>query len=151
MSHIIGKPTFCICKNKGADQLRYNRAADQRLCFRCKDSTIPLLSKSKISGIYPSSVAVQPGLCWTWSDRFSGNPAQIILRFHVLQISQSVLVPDHNHINKPPVKERRKILVANITTSYFNQRTNGPVNAHLISWLSKAQNIQNLEKYMVKK
>ena len=27
----------------------------------------------------------------------------------------------------------------------FNQRTNGPVNAHLISWPSKAQNIQNLE------
>ena len=32
-----------------------------------------------------------------------------------------------------------------------NQRTNGPVNAHLISWPSKAQNIRNLEKYMVKK
>ena len=32
-----------------------------------------------------------------------------------------------------------------------NQRTNGPVNAHLISWPSKAQNIQNLEKYLVKK
>ena len=32
-----------------------------------------------------------------------------------------------------------------------NQRTNGPVNAHLISWPSKAQNIQNLEKYRVKK
>ena len=31
------------------------------------------------------------------------------------------------------------------------QRTNGPVNAHLISWPSKEQNIQNLEKYMVKK
>ena len=26
-----------------------------------------------------------------------------------------------------------------------NQRTNGPINAHLISWPSKAQNIQNLE------
>ena len=26
-----------------------------------------------------------------------------------------------------------------------NQRTNGPVNAHLISWPSKAQNIHNLE------
>ena len=26
-----------------------------------------------------------------------------------------------------------------------DQRTNGPVNAHLISWPSKAQNIQNLE------
>ena len=31
-----------------------------------------------------------------------------------------------------------------ITTS-INQRTNGPVNALLISWPSKAQNIQNLE------
>ena len=28
---------------------------------------------------------------------------------------------------------------------YNNQRTNDPVNAHLISWPSKAQNIQNLE------
>ena len=27
----------------------------------------------------------------------------------------------------------------------LNQRTNGPVNAHLISWPTKAQNIQNLE------
>ena len=27
----------------------------------------------------------------------------------------------------------------------FNQRTNGPVNTHLISWPSEAQNIQNLE------
>ena len=26
-----------------------------------------------------------------------------------------------------------------------NQRTNGPVNTHLISWPSKAQNIQNME------
>ena len=26
-----------------------------------------------------------------------------------------------------------------------NQMTNGPVNAHLIYWPSKAQNIQNLE------
>ena len=28
---------------------------------------------------------------------------------------------------------------------FKNQRTNGPVDAHLISWPSKAQNIQNLE------
>ena len=27
----------------------------------------------------------------------------------------------------------------------LNQRTNGPVHAHLISWPSKAQNIHNLE------
>ena len=32
-----------------------------------------------------------------------------------------------------------------ILKTYINQRTNGPVNAHLISWPSKAQNIQNLE------
>ena len=31
--------------------------------------------------------------------------------------------------------------------SNTNQRTNGPVNAHLISWPSKAQNIQNLKNY----
>ena len=59
------KPTFCICENKGADQLRGNREADQRLCFRYIDSTIPLLFKSEISSLKPSSVAVQPGLCWT--------------------------------------------------------------------------------------
>ena len=37
------KPTFCICENKDADQLRGNREADLRLCFRYLDSTIPLL------------------------------------------------------------------------------------------------------------
>ena len=34
MSHHMGKPTICICENKGADQLRGNLEADQRLCFR---------------------------------------------------------------------------------------------------------------------
>ena len=41
------KPAFCIRENKDADQLRGNREADQRLCFRYTDSTIPLLTKSK--------------------------------------------------------------------------------------------------------
>ena len=36
-------------KNKGADQLRSNCEAGQRLCFRYMDSTIPLLSKFKSS------------------------------------------------------------------------------------------------------
>ena len=51
------KPVFAykpICKNKGAvqlrgNQLRGNHAANQRLCFHNKDSTIPLLPKSEIS------------------------------------------------------------------------------------------------------
>ena len=42
MSLVMRKPAFCICENKDADQLRGNREADQRLCFRYTDSTIPL-------------------------------------------------------------------------------------------------------------
>ena len=34
----MGKPTICIGENKGADQLRGKREADQRLCFRYMDS-----------------------------------------------------------------------------------------------------------------
>ena len=49
VSRIMRKPTFCICKNKDADQLRGNCKADQRLCFRFIDSTIPLLPKYEIS------------------------------------------------------------------------------------------------------
>ena len=48
LSRVMRKPIFCICENKDADQLRGNREADQRLCFRYIDSTIPLLSKSEI-------------------------------------------------------------------------------------------------------
>ena len=33
MCRIMGKPDFCICENKGTDQLCSNCAADQRLCF----------------------------------------------------------------------------------------------------------------------
>ena len=43
---LIIKPTICIGENKGADQLRGNREADQRLCFRYSDSIISLLLKS---------------------------------------------------------------------------------------------------------
>ena len=70
MSRVMRKLTICICENKDADQLRgnRNREADQRLCFRYLDSTIPLLPKYKISSLYPSPVAVQPGLCQTWSE-----------------------------------------------------------------------------------
>ena len=49
MSLLMRKPTICICETKGADQLRSNCEADQRLCFRYMDSIIPLLPKSEIS------------------------------------------------------------------------------------------------------
>ena len=60
------KPTFCICENKDADQLRGNREADQRLCFPFKDSTIPLLPKSEM---YSPVCVGNP------DDRFSHNEA----------------------------------------------------------------------------
>ena len=63
MNRVVRKPTFCICENKDADQLRGNREADQRLCFRYLDNTIPLPPKSKILSLEPSPAAVQPGLC----------------------------------------------------------------------------------------
>ena len=68
LSRVVRKPAFCICENKDADQLRSNCAADQRLCFRYTDSTIPLLPISEISSLQPSCMAVQPGLCRTWSE-----------------------------------------------------------------------------------
>ena len=45
------KTTNCLGENKGADQLRGNRKADQRLCFRYTDRIIHLLLKYKISSL----------------------------------------------------------------------------------------------------
>ena len=51
------KPDFCLCENKGADQLR---------SFRYTDSTLSLLIKSEISSFYAASGTVHVGLCQTW-------------------------------------------------------------------------------------
>ena len=75
LSRLMRKPTICICETKGADQLRSNCEADQRLCFRYTDSTTPLLPKSEISSFYAFSVAAQDGLCRTWSEsQIVGSP-----------------------------------------------------------------------------
>ena len=69
------KPAFCICEDKGEDQLHSNSAADQRLCFFNKDSTIPLLLQSEIP-----SVIAQPSLSdldGNPNDKFSHGAAQI--------------------------------------------------------------------------
>ena len=60
------KTGFCLCENKGADQLRSNCEADQRLCFRYTDSTLSLFIKSEISSFYAASGTVHVGLCQTW-------------------------------------------------------------------------------------
>ena len=77
------KPAFCICENKGADQLRSNCVADQRLCFCYIDSTISLLSKMRNS----NPLTVFCG-CTAWfvsnmvgnpKDMFSLNAAHSII------------------------------------------------------------------------
>ena len=87
MSLVMRKPCFCICENKDADQLRGNREADQRLCFRYTDSTITLLSESKISSLQPYSVIAQPGfvsdMVGNPEDRFSHNEAHIVKEIEV--------------------------------------------------------------------
>ena len=74
------KPAFCTCKNKDADQLRGNREADQRLCFRYTDSTIHLLSKYEISSLLAifcgCTARFVLDLGGNPEDRFSHNEAQ---------------------------------------------------------------------------
>ena len=63
------KPDVCLCENNGADQLRSNCAADQRLCFCYIDNTIPLPSESKIS-----KLAIFCGCTARFVWDFVGNP-----------------------------------------------------------------------------
>ena len=51
LSLVMRKAAFSICENKDADQLRGNREAVLRLCFRYMDSTISLLPKCEISSL----------------------------------------------------------------------------------------------------
>ena len=78
ISRIMRKPAFCICKSKDADQLCGNRTADQRLCFRYTDSTIPLLPKSKISS--GCKARFMSDLVGNPEDRFCLDAAQNIYR-----------------------------------------------------------------------
>ena len=71
----MGKPTICICENKDADQLRGDREADQRLCFRYSDSAIPLLLKSEISALSCACTG------WFVSDLFGNHIVGVSTRW----------------------------------------------------------------------
>ena len=62
LSLVMRKLAFCICENKDPDQLRSNCAADQRLCFRYMNRTIPpkFQVSSHLVWLY-SLVCVGPG------------------------------------------------------------------------------------------
>ena len=51
-------PNCTVSENKDADQLRGDHEADQRLCFRYTDSTIPLLPKLKPLAIFCGCTAL---------------------------------------------------------------------------------------------
>ena len=80
----MGKPTIGLCENKGAGQLCCNSEADQRLCFRYTDSTIPLLSKSKISSLYMSSVLVQLSL----ADLVGNHSVGFLMRWLIYELTR---------------------------------------------------------------
>ena len=95
------KPAFSICENKDADQLRGNREADQRLCFRYTDSTIPLLPKSE--NFQPLAIFCD---CTAWfvsdlvgnpEDRFSQNEAHILSLVSFSKNTSLQLVPVDAH------------------------------------------------------
>ena len=77
------KRAFCIYENKGTDQLRCNREADQPFCFCFTDSTIPLLPKSEI--LKPLAVFYDCSARFVWDlvgnpeDRFSHNEAHFAI------------------------------------------------------------------------
>ena len=72
------KLAFCIFENKGADQPSGNCTADQRLYFRYIDGTIPLLPKSEMSSLTPSSEALfVSDLVRYLKERFSYDAAHL--------------------------------------------------------------------------
>ena len=76
LSRVVRKPAYCICENKDADQLRGDREADQRFCFRYTDSTIrnfkPLVIFCDCTARFVSNLVGNP------EDRFSQNEAHFI-------------------------------------------------------------------------
>ena len=73
MSRVTRKPDFCLCENKGADQLRSNCEADHRLCFRYTDITLSLLIKSEISSFYAASGTGHVGMLPPFYRTFTQN------------------------------------------------------------------------------
>ena len=105
MSLVVRKPAFSICENKDADQLRGNCEADQRLCFRYTDRTIPLLPKYEISSLQPSSVAVESGLSRTWSETpKTGFLTTRLTYFHTAYHIRSIDRTVHLGFSKLPLK-----------------------------------------------
>ena len=62
------KPVYAICEQQRCRSACASVQSDRRLCFRCLDTIILLVSISEISSFYLASVAAQAGLSVTWSE-----------------------------------------------------------------------------------
>ena len=71
MSCVMRKPAFGKCKNKGADQLCSNHAADQHLYFRYEDNTIPLLNYMPLTVFCGCKAWFESDLVGNPDDKFS--------------------------------------------------------------------------------
>ena len=60
MSHVMRKPVNAICEQQRRRSACSAAQSDQRLCFRCLDSIIPVVSISEILSLYLASEAEQP-------------------------------------------------------------------------------------------
>ena len=82
---------YGICEQQRHRSACASAHSDQRLCFRCLDSVMSLVSVTKISSLMLASVAEQASLSLTWSetpeDMFSHGPAHIL--YHIWNIQGS--------------------------------------------------------------
>ena len=89
LSRVERKTAFCICENKDTDQLRGNREADQRLCFRIRIVQFlyylkPKFQASSILLLLYSPVCVGPGR--KPEDRFSQNEALFSILYRCVNV-----------------------------------------------------------------
>ena len=59
---------YVICEQQRRRSACASAQSDQRLCFRCIDSVISLVSVPRISNLMLASVAEQAGFSLTWSE-----------------------------------------------------------------------------------
>ena len=95
MSHVMRKPVKPYSNNKGADQPAHPCNLISAFVVRGLDSVIPLVSMSKISSLYLTSVAAQAGFCLTWSEtpKTGFLVTRLISLYHFIE-------PEHDKPNK---------------------------------------------------
>ena len=121
------KPTICIYVNKDADQLCSGCTADQRLCF-CS-IMMPLLTKSQISSFLLFSVAIQPGLCRSWSE------TQIVCFLTQRSIYLSEFLEVLHDFSLPSHEAIRTVCCISSFSWWFPSNKAFKLHLHTVRWL----------------